>query len=109
MKERIERTKKIEFSDCGYRSGKGFAVKPKVGDAIFVFQFLAKPGLRLIIPKMPPKLPDVRGTKWTATMWIRKTFRYGDVEETRLQIFTRNARTGRTEASVKRIEDLHVR
>ena len=36
VKERIEGTKD-QFSECGYRGGKGFAVKPKVGDAILFY------------------------------------------------------------------------
>ena len=69
VKERIERTKD-QFSDCGYRSGKGFAVKPKVGDAILFFSF-SEAGIT-DNNSMHASCPTLGGTKWTATMWIHE-------------------------------------
>lgn len=69
VKERIERTKD-QFSDCGYRGGKGFAVKPKVGDAILFFSF-SEAGIT-DNNSMHASCPTLGGTKWTATMWIHE-------------------------------------
>ena len=69
VKERIEGTKD-QFSECGYRSGKGFAVKPKVGDAILFFR-LCEAGIS-DNNSMHASCPTLGGTKWTATMWIHE-------------------------------------
>jgi prolyl 4-hydroxylase len=69
VKRRIEETK-AEFSDCGYRGGKGFAVKPKVGDAILFFSF-SESGIT-DNDSMHASCPTLGGTKWTATMWIHE-------------------------------------
>jgi len=69
VKERIERTKD-QYSECGYRGGKGFAVKPKVGDAILFFSF-NEAGIT-DNNSMHASCPTLGGTKWTATMWIHE-------------------------------------
>lgn len=75
VKERL-RGMQSTLSECGWRDGRGLAVKPKVGDAVLFFSF--RKGGAPDAASMHASCPTLGGTKWTATKWLHeRSFRTG--------------------------------
>jgi prolyl 4-hydroxylase len=59
-----------ELSGCGWRDGRGMAVKPRLGDAVLFFSFAR--GGSTDPASMHASCPTTGGVKWTATKWIHE-------------------------------------